>query len=86
MLQVLEPAFRNSYQNVNRWFVTMINQPQVKGVIGEFKLCEKMAQFDNKKYQEIHGGDKKEKKAEKKPQEPKKKQVHLAIYHQRISF
>ena len=79
---VLEPAFREPYQNTNRWFITMVNQPQVKSVIGDFKLCEKMAQFDAKKYQELHGGDKKqdkkaEKKAEKKekkPQEPKKQE------------
>lgn len=44
--QVLEPAFRQPYPNVNRWFVTCINQPQFKAVLGEVKLCEKMAQFD----------------------------------------
>lgn len=33
----------------------MVNQPQVKAVIGDFKLCEKMAQFDNKKFAEIKG-------------------------------
>lgn len=33
----------------------MVNQPQVKAVIGEFKLCEKMAQFDNKKFTEMQG-------------------------------
>lgn len=43
----------------------MVNQPQVKSVIGEFKLCEKMAQFDNKKFAEVQsklkqgGGEKK---------------------------
>ena len=44
--QVLEPSFRQAYQNTNRWFTTIVNQPQVKSVIGEFKFCEKMAQFD----------------------------------------
>merc|ERR1712142_886984 len=70
---VLEPAFRKPFQNVNRWFTTMVNQPQVKTIIGEFKLCEKMAQFDNKKFAEIQGklkqgggADKKDKKQEKK--------------------
>jgi len=72
---VLEPAFRQPYQNTNRWFSTIINQPQVKGVIGDFKFCEKMAQFDAKKYQELHGGDNKktEKKSQPKKEEPKKK-------------
>lgn len=45
-LQVLEPSFRQPYPNVTRWFVTCVNQPQFKAVLGEVKLCEKMAQFD----------------------------------------
>merc|ERR1711872_518316 len=68
---VLEPAFRKPFQNVNRWFTTMVNQPQVKAVIGEFKLCEKMAQFDNKKFAEIQG---KVKDGDKKQEKPKKEQ------------
>ncbi|XP_062380035.1 elongation factor 1-gamma [Sardina pilchardus] len=48
--QVMEPAFRQPYPNVNRWFVTCVNQPQFKTVLGEVKLCEKMAQFDAKKF------------------------------------
>merc|ERR1711915_663970 len=47
--------------------------------IGDLKLCEKMAQFDNKKFAEVQGkikqsggGDKKEKKESKK--EAKKEQ------------
>lgn len=47
-LQVLEPSFRQPYPNVTRWFVTCVNQPQFKAVLGEVKLCEKMAQFDGK--------------------------------------
>lgn len=46
---------RKSYQNVNRWFTTVVNQPQFKAVIGEFKLCEKMAEFDPKKFAEFQG-------------------------------
>merc|ERR1712226_72512 len=69
---VLEPAFRGPYVNVNRWFNTLLNQPNFKKVIGDFKLCEKMAVFDAKKYQELHGGDKKKKEA--KPQQQKKEQ------------
>ncbi|XP_042211300.1 elongation factor 1-gamma-like isoform X4 [Homarus americanus] len=75
---VLEPAFRKPFQNVNRWFTTMINQPQVKAIIGDFKLCEKMAQFDNKKFAEVQGkmkqggGGEKEKKPKK--EQPKKEQ------------
>ena len=47
MLQVLEPSFRAPYTHVNRWFVTCINQPQFKAVLGEVTLCEKMAQPDS---------------------------------------
>ena len=46
VLQVLEPGIRSPYVNVNRWFVTCINQPQFKSVFGDVTLCSKMAQFD----------------------------------------
>ena len=49
----MDDGFRKQFQNVNRWFLTMVNQPQVKAVIGEFKLCDKMAQFDGKKFAEM---------------------------------
>jgi len=79
---VLDAEFRASYVNTNRWFNTMINQPQMKKVIGDFKLCSKKLVFDNKKFAEmqakIRGGDvsskkdnKKQDKAEKKSQEKK---------------
>jgi hypothetical protein len=32
-----------------------VNQPQVKAVIGDFKLCETMATFDAKKFAEFQG-------------------------------
>merc|ERR1719247_2368340 len=57
---VLKASFRKPFQNVNRWFTTMINQPQVKAIIGDFKLCEKMAQFDNKKLQRFKENSKEE--------------------------
>merc|ERR1711931_383933 len=75
---VLDPNFRKRFVNANRWFTTMVNQPQVKAVIGEFKLCEKMAQFDNKKFSEVQGklkggaGDKKQQ--QQKKEQPKKEQ------------
>lgn len=74
---VLEPAFRQPYGNVNRWFNTIVNQTQVKAVVGSVKLCEKMAQFDAKKFAEFQasaGGaaaKKVDKKAEKKAEEKK---------------
>ncbi|XP_056295229.1 elongation factor 1-gamma [Pseudoliparis swirei] len=78
--QVLEPSFRQPYPNVTRWFVTCVNQPQFKTVLGEVNLCEKMAQFDAKKFAEMQpkkeAPPKKEKggKEAAKPQEKKKKE------------
>jgi elongation factor 1-gamma len=74
-------GFRKPYLNVNRWFTTIINQPQVKSVIGDFKLCEKATEFDGKKYAEFQGkggaggkgsGAAKDKKEKKSSQQPKK--------------
>merc|ERR1711863_111140 len=71
---VMDPNFRKAFGNTNRWFTTIINQPQVKKIVGEFKLCEKMAQFDPKKFADAKpaAGDKKGKKEDKKPKEEKK--------------
>merc|ERR1711976_1077479 len=77
---VLDPGFRKSFGNVNRWFTTIINQPQVKKVVGAVALAEKMGQFDAKKFAETQkasgaGGDsgkKEKKKADNPKPEPKK--------------
>ena len=44
--QVMDPSFRAPFGNVNRWFLTTVNQPQFKKILGEVKLCETMAKFD----------------------------------------
>ena len=44
--QVLDAKFREAFTNVNRWFTTLVNQPQFKKVVGDFKFCDKMAEFD----------------------------------------
>lgn len=54
IFQVFDDNFREPYGNVNRWFTTCINQPIFKKVIGDVKLCEKMATFDSKRYNELH--------------------------------
>jgi len=84
---VLDPNFRKPYQNVNRWFLTVVNQPQVKSIIGEIKLCEKVPEIDPKKYAEFQGSlkggqqqkeakkDKKKEKETKKEPTPSKKEV-----------
>jgi len=50
--QVLELSFRQAFPNINQWFLTCINQPQFRAILGEVKLCKKMAQFDAKKFAE----------------------------------
>merc|ERR1712002_444170 len=71
--QVMDPSFRGAYQNVNRWFTTVVNQPIAKAVLGEVVLCSKEAQFDAKKFAELSGkGDKKKEEKPKKEQQPKK--------------
>merc|ERR1712173_450220 len=80
--QVMDPNFRKPFMNVTRWFTTVINQPNAKGVLGAVALCSKMAEFDAKKFAEFSGkgagGDKKGKekapKAEKKKEPEKKKE------------
>merc|ERR1719510_2253851 len=75
---VLDPGFRKAFGNVNRWFTTVVNQPQVLKVLGSVKLAEKMAEFDAKKFADMKkstgagdsaSGGKKEKKKEPEPEE-----------------
>lgn len=47
---VLEPSLRKPYQNVNRWFQTVIYQPESIKVIGTFKLADKTLEYDPKKF------------------------------------
>merc|ERR1712193_583985 len=70
---VLSAEFRSGFPHVTRWFNTVMNQPGVKSVVGDVTMCEKEAQFDAKKYNEMAGKPQKEKaKKEPKKQEPKK--------------
>jgi len=83
---VLEPEIRKKLINVNRWFETLINQPEFKKVLGSVKLCEKVSQFDAKKFKEIESsanvsgtpakeGKKDKKKEKEQPKETPKKQT-----------
>ena len=44
----MDAGFRQPFPNVTRWFVTLVNQPEFKAVLGDVTLCSKMAQFDGK--------------------------------------
>jgi len=39
--KVLDNDFRKSYSNVNRWFNTLVHQPEFIAILGETKLCDK---------------------------------------------
>lgn len=54
-VNAFDPEFRKPYQNVNRWFTTVVNQPHFKNVVGEVKLCAKVAEIDPKKFQQMQG-------------------------------
>lgn len=38
---VFDPHLRKPYTSLNRWFLTILNQPQVKYVVKNFTLCTK---------------------------------------------
>ena len=40
---VLTPEWRAAFPHVNRWFMTVINQPGVKSVVGDVTLCVKVS-------------------------------------------
>ncbi|XP_015511533.1 elongation factor 1-gamma [Neodiprion pinetum] len=82
---ILEPSLRKPYQNVNRWFQTVIYQPESINVIGAFKLADKTLEYDPKKFADVQEKssakkEKKEKRKEQKkePKEPREADVDLA--------
>jgi len=81
--KVVDPAFRAPFPHVVRWFLTSVNQPNFKAVLGEVKLAETEAKFVQPAAAAAGGaeGKKKEekkkdegKKEEKKKEEPKKEE------------
>jgi nucleoside diphosphate kinase len=44
---------------VTRWFLTLVNQPEVKRIVGDVALCSKAATFDAKAFAEFNKGQKK---------------------------
>ena len=60
--------------------MTVINQPGVKSVVGDVKLCVKEAQFDAKKFAEVSGkGAKEPKKPKEKKEQPKKEKKEKKV-------
>jgi elongation factor 1-gamma len=73
--QVLDPGFRKAFANVNRWFLTVINQPAIQSVFGNVRLAEKAAAPVEKPVAEEKPKAEKPKKEEKpKAEKPKKEE------------
>jgi len=70
--KVLDTNFRKAFVNVNRWFLTVVNQPEVASVVGSFKMCEKMEIAPETP---TGAEGKKEKKEDKPKKEEKPKEV-----------
>jgi len=70
---VLEPSFRAPYVNVNRYFLTLVNQPEFKAVLGEVTLAEKMAVYDPKNLPQQNQQSNKQEKQQQQ-QQPKQQQ------------
>lgn len=69
---VFDKEFRKDYKNVNRWFLTAVNQKHFKAVIGDIALCEVAEKYVAPKKEEKKKEEKKPK--EEKPKEEKKKE------------
>ena len=41
-MKVFDNSFRQSFENVNRWYVNVVSQPNFVNVQGEITLCEQM--------------------------------------------
>jgi len=69
---LLEPSVREPYVNVNRWFNTLVNQPQFKKVLGDVVLCTKTITSDTTaKKPEPKAKQEKKEKAAKQEKAPK---------------
>jgi len=77
--KVFDEAFRQGFENVNNWFLNIINQPNFLKVQPEFSMCSKMEVANQKPKQEANEQPKEESKEESKEEtkeetneEPKK--------------
>ena len=71
--KVLDAPFRKASVNTNRWYLTVVNQPEFKSVIGEVKLCEKTEVASNAPVKTATKEKEQPKKQEKPAEKPAKK-------------
>ncbi|GLG96010.1 Alanyl-tRNA synthetase [Gryllus bimaculatus] len=76
--QVLDKPARAQYQNLTRWFLTILHQPSVAAVIPEFKLCEKPLKVSTSPPKTAKSG-KEEKKAGKQEKKADKQKENKAL-------
>jgi len=69
MKSVFDAGFRKPYPCVERYFVTCVNQPEFKAVIGSFELCKESIKLDKK----AAAAGKKEKAKKEQPKKEKAK-------------
>jgi elongation factor 1-gamma len=73
---LLDEETRKLFVNVNRWFETILNQPNVSAALKKFSYafsyCVTPIKFDPAKFKEISGGA--QQQGAKKPEEKKKKE------------
>jgi len=70
---VLDTGFRKPFTNLNRWYLTCVNQAEFKSVIGDVNLCEKMMQAKPPAKEEHKEEAKKPKQEKPKQEKPKPK-------------
>ena len=78
---VFDVEFRAEFQNVNRWFLTCVNQTNFKEILGDVVLCQTMQVYQSKKTDK-KAEKKEEKKVEKKepaPKPPKEEEEDIVL-------
>lgn len=75
---MLDPSFRAPYVNVNRYFITLVNQPNFVAVLGEVKLAEQATVYDPAVHATQDEKNKAAKAAEKAKAEEEKKAAEKA--------
>lgn len=75
---VIEPSTLSNYPYLKRWFLTIVNQPQMKLYIGEYEFCVKAKGFDAKRYNELYPKDTTKKETPKKETVKKEKPAQVS--------
>jgi len=72
--KVLDPSFRKSYVNTNRWYITVVNQPEFQAVLGPVELCNVRAVASASSFVAPPAKQEKKKEKQEKQEKPPKKE------------